>query len=108
MVGQLISNRRSNRHQKIRRRQAEGSPLELHSKLGGRKVRVKLYGVHLLQFSGTDPADSEFIWWDGKLISEETLIKLLRIDIDPDDFSEVDPRNHHKQPPELPFEWSAA
>lgn len=56
---------------------------KLKSLISGRVVKVRYLGLHLLQFQGTNPKDSAWIKWDGKEITEATLVGLLRLELDP-------------------------
>ena len=55
----------------------------LTSRKLGRKVRVRNFGVHLLQFEKTNPIDSKWIKWNRKLISSEVLVGLLQLERHP-------------------------
>jgi hypothetical protein len=48
-----------------------------------RWVRVRYLGFHLLRFQKTSPLDSEWIEWDHKQITEEQLVQILALDLDP-------------------------
>lgn len=63
------------------------------------KVRVRFLGYHLLQFGRTGPTNG-WVKWDHNLITEETLVGLLALDLHPyypfrpmDEFL----RDRHKQ-----------
>ena len=57
---------------------------------------VRWTGTHLLQLSADSPANSDRILWDGRLITIQTLIGLLRFDLDPDHPTRrLDTRRHH-------------
>ncbi len=49
----------------------------------GRKVLVRYYGLHTLQFSHSGPQDSSEIKWDDRLITTDQLTKLIRFEIHP-------------------------
>lgn len=68
---------------------------DVFSVINGRKVKVRCYGIHVLRFSGLGPDDSQWMLWDGKEITSDTLTKLLRFDLDPDTLKPIDLRNHH-------------
>jgi hypothetical protein len=75
------------------------------SPMAKKQVRVISYGVHLLRMSGSTPTDSDWIGWDGKPISAEQLVNLLRFDLNPDTLRVEEHRNHKRviQPiPTLP------
>lgn len=62
-----------------------------------RWVQVRHYGYHLLQFEKTCPDDSSWIRWDGKEITADQMVALLRFEIHPLTFMPMDARDHHKQ-----------
>lgn len=62
-----------------------------------RWVQVRHYGYHLLQFEKTCPDDSAWIKWDGKEITADVLVKLLRFEIHPLTLKPMDARDHHKR-----------
>jgi uncharacterized protein (DUF1800 family) len=62
-----------------------------------RWVRVRHYGYHLLQFERTCPDDSAWIKWDGKEITSDQMVALLRFDIHPLTLKPMDARDHHGQ-----------
>lgn len=74
-------------------------PNEVFSKAFNRKVALKLFGVHVLQFEKTSP-DNGWIKWDGRLISVEQLVDILNFDVDPDSLNPLDLRIHHKKRPQ--------
>ena len=43
----------------------------------GIDMQIEYFGFHLLQFSNTDPSNSEEIKWDNQIISESQLIDNL-------------------------------
>ena len=49
-----------------------------------RKVSVRFWGVHLLQFEKTNPDDSSWIKWNRKLISKHDLVAVLAMERRPD------------------------
>lgn len=62
----------------------------------GEVRRVRCYGVHLLQLSGTRPDNSETILWDRLYLTEDLLVEILRFDRDPDHpMREMELRRHH-------------
>ncbi len=63
----------------------------------GKRITVRNYGYHLLQFSRTDPVDSKHIWWDRKPITATVLEDILRFDVSPKTLRRRDPseRRHH-------------
>lgn len=62
----------------------------LKSFITGRRVKVRYLGFHLLQFEKTNPVDSAWIKWDHRRIDEESLVKLLAIEIDPYTFNPIE------------------
>lgn len=108
MINQLMRNRSQNMHKKPKRQAGNGIN-RLMSYFLRREVLTRCYGVHLLQFSGTGPHNSESILWDGKPINEDTLTGLMALEIDPDTLRPVDLRDHHRkqrQPPLVGFEFA--
>lgn len=91
-LSQIMRNRRANRHAHKRGRHAADHvpPSKVWSIASKKKVRLRLYGGHLLRLSDVDPPSSEWITWDNKPIDVETLVKLLRFDLDPDTLREAD------------------
>lgn len=83
MLNQVLRNRRKNIHSNPRP-QVEQQVTHAVSKIMNRKVRLKLYGGHLLQLDGSCPETSSLILWDNKTISKPDLIELMRFERDPD------------------------
>jgi len=50
-----------------------------------------------LQFEKTCPDDSAWIKWDGKEITPDQLVELLRFEIHPLTLKPMDARDHHRQ-----------
>lgn len=102
---QVLRNRRKNIHRGPRGRHAtDHCPLATaYSHKFGRSIRLKLFGGHLLRLSHGDPPSSEWIEWDGKRISEDQLVLLLRFELDPDSLRPIDWRRRYSafQNPEL-------
>jgi len=94
IVNQLIRNRRQTPTKDLRW-QAGNTLLKVFSVWLHRRVNLRCYGVHIVQFSGLGPDDSEQIKWDGKVIDINTLTALIRFDLDPDTLRPIDLRNHH-------------
>jgi len=101
MKNQIIRNRRQT-PTKPCQWQSGTAPLRVYSEIARRKVWLRHYGVHVLQFSGLGPEDSEWIRWDRRLIDVEMLLKILKFEVDPDTLRPMDFRSHHKQKV-LPF-----
>lgn len=78
------------------------------SYIAGRKVRVICYGVHLLRISGQTFPASQVIAWDGKKISCEDLLKLLRYELHPDSLLPMEHRAHKRRFVDQPALWSIA
>lgn len=58
---------------------------------------VRLFGVHVLTFSGNTPVDSDRIVWDSTVIDEQILVELLCFKRDPDSpLRQLDTRLHHR------------
>ena len=96
IVNQLMRNRRETPTKKLKFQSGSAS-LKVHSIVANRSVNVKCFGIHLLQFSGMGPSDSDWMKWDGDMINEDQLVQLLRFDLDPDTLNPVDLRSHHVQ-----------
>lgn len=62
----------------------------------GRTIELRHYGVHLLRMSGSNPDNSEWLIWDDETVDVQTLIKLLRFDLDPDTLKPMDLRRHKR------------
>lgn len=73
---------------------------------------IRFFGVFVLVMNGTDPENSEKMWWGSiktmkvtsdakelkwKRITKETLISILRFDVDPYSFAKNPFRRHHKR-----------
>lgn len=54
----------------------------------GRPVKVKSFGVHLLQFERTSPDDG-WVKWDRKIIDKNVLLGILALERRPDDPSQM-------------------
>jgi hypothetical protein len=70
------------------------------------RSQVLLYGLHVLQLSGTHPENSEWMRWSspgqpGRLITLEQLIGLLRFDLHPDSLKPLDHRQHKRRVEQL-------
>lgn len=77
----------------------------LYSRISGRFVNVRFFGVHLLQFEKTNPNDSEWIRWDHKDITEGVLVGLLAMERRPDNPDQMmieTLRDRHRKPVLLP------
>lgn len=48
----------------------------------GLVVKLHYFGYHLLTFENTTPEDGR-MWWDGILITESTLLSMLRFETSP-------------------------
>ena len=66
-----------------------------YSSMNRRKVGVKAFGYHLVRLSGNTPEDSTRIKWDKREIDLDTLVKLLRFELNPDTLRPMDFRIHH-------------
>lgn len=96
LFGQVLRNRKRTPNKKRIAYQLDQTRNEAHSCISGKKITLRLYGLHLLQFSGAGPEDSAEIKWDRKVISKDDLVKLLKFELDPDTLKEVDLRIHHE------------
>jgi hypothetical protein len=97
IFGQFLRNRHTTPTKSKNFRQVEDVCNEAWSTMNRRKVRVRAFGSHLLQFEKTSPSDSAWIKWDGVGIDIDTLEGILRFEIDPDTKSTLDNRSHHQQ-----------
>ena len=66
----------------LHRTMRNGQGVSLASKVDFWEFKAGYHGFHLLQLSATTPDDSERMWWDGKKITRNQLIQLLRFEID--------------------------
>lgn len=92
-----LRNRKDNMHKEKRGRHLENHhpPTKAWSKMHNKEIELRMFGAHLLQFSGSGPDDSAEILWDGKKIDTLMLIQLLRFERDPDTLSRDFLRRHH-------------
>jgi hypothetical protein len=109
MANQVMRNRRQTPTSKVQW-QAGNSITKTYSVMANMEVNLRVYGVHVLRFSGLGPDDSDKIYWDEVLIDKEKLTGLLRFDIDPDTLRPLDLRSHHgtilnKEPHLVGFEF---
>jgi len=91
---QLIRNRRSTPNKKMKYQKGNTS-LKVYSTLAEKDIYCRHFGHHVIRFSHTDPIDSKWIEWDHQKIDTNTLVKLLRFDLDPDNLQPLDIRNRH-------------
>lgn len=56
-----------------------------HYTLHGERVSsyFRYLGMHVLKMSNTRPDDSEWMTWDGYFIDTDTLVRILRLEIEP-------------------------
>ena len=87
MFQQVLLNRVRTPNQEKRGLHAEDHvPLcKCDSKILNRKVRIRMFGGHVLRMSGDCPATSESMTWNGEDIDTETLLGVLRFERDPHD-----------------------
>lgn len=97
ILGQVMRNRKETPNKKNPYIQMNPILNEVWSTLSKKRIRIKLFGTHLLQFSGAGPEDSNYILWDRKKINIDQLIKLLKFKIDPDILRPLDLRIHHRK-----------
>lgn len=97
LLAQALRNRRRNKHRDKRGRHCgDHDPLAMaFSWLLGRSVRLRMFGGHLLRLSGADPLSSDRMWWDGKPITLDQLLALLRFELDPDSLHPIDWRRRY-------------
>jgi hypothetical protein len=58
--------------------------IRMKSTILNRHVLVRNFGVFLLQFENTSPADSSWIKWNRRIIDEKTLTEILAMNRRPD------------------------
>jgi len=97
LFSQVLRNRRRNMHgDKKGLHATDHTPLTVAwSRLNKRNIRLRMFGGHLLQLSGTDPENSAHIAWDKKPIDLGMLVQLLRFEIDPDTLGVFDWRRRY-------------
>jgi hypothetical protein len=95
-VNQVMRNRRRTPTKGLRWQSGESIIRETYSVVHKRKIQLRVYGMHVLRFSGLGPDDSEMITWDQTKIDVDMLTKILRFDIDPDTLKPIDLRSHHR------------
>ncbi len=86
LLNQVLRNRKPNINGERHQRNLLGhtpTATAVSLKLGQR-VGLRMFGGHLLVLSGDDPDNSEWMTWHGIKIDKPTLMKLLRLDLDPD------------------------
>lgn len=82
--------------------------LDMPPQFGGeKKVMILSYGVHLLQMSGHDFKSSSTVRWDGKVISKEELVEVLRFDRHPVTLKPVLTDRMHKKENTTPTLYDA-
>lgn len=98
-MSQLLRNRKQNMYQdKLGRHAKHHEPLtETYSHILKKYVSMKAFGGHLLTLQKQSPDDSEWMTWDGKEITPDQLMQLLRFEIDPDTLSSADWRRRSKK-----------
>jgi len=98
MLSQVLTNRRGNRHHDKRGRHLDDHtpPGRAYSHLLGTKIRLRMFGGHLVQFDAADPVSSTSIRWDGKPISSDQLVQLIRFELDPHTLRLIDWRRRYR------------
>lgn len=86
ILNQVLRNRRQNMHSEPRR-QITGQPPKVYSRAKQKEIPLRMFGGHLLQLSGSNPDDSDRIYWDYQEIDKETLVDLMLFNRDPDNLS---------------------
>lgn len=64
---------------------------------GGRRL-VQCFGVHLLQLSSDRPDNSAVIRWDRTVVDEDTLVRVIRFELNPYTLEPRSERRHHTLP----------
>lgn len=86
-----------NRRQRNLHLQAGSGPIICgKSTMTGKNILLRSFGMHVLRFSHLGPDDSEWIKWNDKNITIDTLTSILRFDLDPDTLLKIDFKQHHK------------
>jgi len=96
ILSQCLRNRRRTKNKQSIPKQIQPIINSVYSHVLKRRVKIRLFGAHLLQFSGAGPEDSEHIFWDRKEITIDQMEALLKFEIDPDTFKGMDLRIHHQ------------
>jgi len=97
IANQLLRNRRQTPTKDIRY-QAGTGPQKVYSPLKRSDIRVRHFGIHLWRMQGATPEDSSWMKWDKQAIDTETLLAVLKYELDPDTLRPMDCRSHHKKP----------
>jgi len=64
----------------------------------GQEIWLKFWGWFTLEYDGSDPQRSNMIRWDGRQITLQELIGILRFDLRPDNLERHDRRIcHHRK-----------
>lgn len=104
MLSQVLRNRRKNIHSDKKGRHAfeHVPPAKVWSHKERRWVSLRMFGAHLLQMSGDDPETSLSMQWDwNRKIDLQTLIRILRFELDPDSLKPMDWRRRYSSFNEL-------
>jgi len=97
-ANQVMRNRRQTPTKQLKWQSGHSSVRMVNSVMANREINLRVYGVHILTFSGLGPCDSEEITWDiSNKITVDTLTSILRFDLDPDTLQVLDLRNHHSK-----------
>lgn len=91
-LNQVFTNRRSNRHKKRRGSHADNHTpaAKVKSLITGKTTSLWLLGGHCLRMEAIDPPTSKWLLWDKHEIDHDTLIKLLRFELDPHKLQPID------------------
>lgn len=76
-------------------RDKSGRTRTIKARLGAEIRLVRMFGVFLLQLSGDRPDNSEEMYWHGRRVDVETLVQILRFDVDPWSLRQRSDRRHH-------------
>jgi hypothetical protein len=97
LLSQLVRNDRKTPTKVRRGAVNEGliAPTMAYSEMFGEWITLNAAGAHLLQMSGTNPEDSEWLCWDRKPITKEQLVALFRFDLHPYTLEPWSLRVHH-------------
>uniref|UniRef100_A0A6M3LMQ3 Uncharacterized protein n=1 Tax=viral metagenome TaxID=1070528 RepID=A0A6M3LMQ3_9ZZZZ len=97
MINQITRNRKQTPTKDLQYQAGVCPVSKVYSLASGKKVYLRVYGVHVLTFSGLGPDDSEWMKWDLSEIDKAELTQILRFDLDPDTLNAIDLRYHHKR-----------
>lgn len=75
---------------------------KVFSRIADQDVRIICHGVHILRMDKDTPGTSDWLKWDEREITVDTLLRIMRYEVDPDSLRALEHREHKKasdQPP---------